>query len=173
MSDIRPTVTDHFIETNGLNIHYRDWGDPQLPPLVILHGGGNAISRTWDHVAAALADRYRIIVPDLRGNGESSWAPEYSWQLIQDDTLKLMDALGMSQTVLCGHSLGGRVAYMLASGYPERVTRLVIVEADPFDPEIRNDEPSIEIYRTIDDAVAEAYRRQPYANKNTLRHEVE
>ncbi|MCI0553194.1 MAG: alpha/beta hydrolase [Anaerolineae bacterium] len=173
MANTHATVADHFITINGLSIHYRDWGDPQLPPLVILHGGGNSISRSWDHIAAALADRFRIIVPDLRGNGESSWAPEYSWQLILDDTLKLMDALGVSQTALCGHSLGGRVAYMLASGYPERITRLVIVEADPFDPEVRNDDSPIEIYGTIDDAVVEAYRRQPYADKNTLCHEVE
>jgi pimeloyl-ACP methyl ester carboxylesterase len=166
-------VIDHFATINGLTIHYRDWGDPQLPPLVILHGGGNSISRSWDHVAAALADRFRVIVPDLRGNGESSWAAEYSWQLILDDALKLMDALGLSQVILCGHSLGGRVAYMLASQHPEYITRLVIVEAVPWDPKVQTDDPPIEIYTTIDDAVAEAYRRQPYANKDTLRHEVE
>ena len=67
-------VTDDFVRINGLNIHYRDWGDRQLAPLMILHGAGNSISRTWDHVAAALADHFRVIVPDLRGNGESSWA---------------------------------------------------------------------------------------------------
>lgn len=127
MSRTHENVTDHYITINGLNIHYRDWGDPQLPPLLILHGGGNSISRTWDHVAAALANRFRIIVPDLRGNGESSWAPDYSWRLILDDALHLMDALGLRQTVLCGHSLGGRVAY----------------------------------------------GGQPYADKDTLRHEVE
>jgi pimeloyl-ACP methyl ester carboxylesterase len=166
-------VTDHFLPINSLNIHYRDWGDPQFPPLVILHGGGNSLSRTWDHVAAALADRFRIIIPDLRGNGESSWAPEYSWQLILDDTLKLMDALGIDQTVLCGHSMGGRVAYMLASLSPGRVSRLLIVEAAPWDPKVRTDDPPIETYGTIEDAVAEAYQRQPHADKDTLRHEVE
>jgi pimeloyl-ACP methyl ester carboxylesterase len=137
MSSSQAPVTDHFITINGINLHYRDWGDPQLLPLVILHGGGNSISRSWDHVAAALADRFRIIVPDLRGNGESSWASEYSWELILDDTLELMDKLGVRQTVLCGHSMGGRVAYMLASQHPERLTRLVIVEAAPWDPKVQ------------------------------------
>jgi pimeloyl-ACP methyl ester carboxylesterase len=84
-----------------------------------------------------------------------------------------MDALGLRQTVLCGHSLGGRVAYMLASQYPERVTRLVIVEADPMDPKIQEGDPPIETYATIEEAVVEAYKRQPYADKDTLRHEVE
>jgi pimeloyl-ACP methyl ester carboxylesterase len=157
---------------NGLEIHYRDWGDPHLPALVILHGGGNSISRTWDHVAAALADYFRVIVPDQRGNGESSWASEYSWQLMLDDALKLMDALGLRQTVLCGHSMGGRVAYMLASQHPERVTRLVIVEAAPWDPKVQTDDPPVEMYGTLEEAVAQAYERQPYADKDTLRHEV-
>ena len=57
MASSHTKVTDHFVSINSLNIHYRDWGDLHLPPLMILHGGGNSISRTWDHVAAALADR--------------------------------------------------------------------------------------------------------------------
>ena len=75
MSSPYENVTDKFIPMNGLNIHYRDWGISNFPPLVILHGSGNAHSRGWDHVAAALTDQYRVIVPDLRGHGESSWAP--------------------------------------------------------------------------------------------------
>ena len=175
MSSSFENVTDYFITINGLIIHYRDWGESHLPPLVILHGAGNAHSRTWDHVAAALTDRYRVIVPDLRGHGESSWVPvpQYTWQLFRDDALRLMDALGLSQVVLCGHSLGGRVAYMLASQHPERVTRLVIVEADPVDPQVREGDPRIEVYATIEEAVIEAYKRQPYADKDTLRHETE
>jgi pimeloyl-ACP methyl ester carboxylesterase len=175
MSSACENVTDHVITINGLNIHYRDWGISHFPPLLILHGSGNAHSHSWDHVAAALADQYRVIVPDLRGHGESSWAPasRYTWQLILEDTLSLMNALGLSQTVLCGHSFGGRVAYMLASQYPERVTRLVIVEADPADPKIREGAPLVETYPTIEEAFVEAYKRQPYADKDTLRHEVE
>ena len=172
MSDLYSNVADRFLTINGLNIHFREWGAPQLPPLIILHGFA-AHSRSWDHVAAALASHYRVIVPDIRGNGESNWAPEYSWQLFIADTLGLMDALGIRQAVLCGHSMGGRTSYMLASRYPERVTKLIIVEAVPDDPKIRNDDPPIEIYETIEAAVAEAYKQQPYADKETLRHEVE
>jgi len=112
-------------------------------------------------------------VPDQRGNGESSWAPEYPWHLLLDDVLKLMDALGLRQTVLCGHSMGGSIAYMLASQYPERGSRLVIVESNPLDPKVLTDDAPIELYATVEDAVAEAYGRQPYADKDTLRHEVE
>lgn len=172
MSDVYSNVTDRFLTINGLNIHFREWGVPQLPPLIILHGF-DAHSRSWDHVAAALSDRYHMIVPDIRGNGESSWATEYSWQWFMADTLGLMDALGIRQAVLCGHSMGGRTSYMLASRYPERVTKLIIVEAVPDDPKIRNDDPPLEIFESLEDAVAVAYKRQPHADKDTLRHEVE
>jgi pimeloyl-ACP methyl ester carboxylesterase len=175
MSSPYENVADQFITINGLNIHYRDWGISSLPPLLILHGSGNAHSRSWDHVAAALTDLYRVIVPDLRGHGESSSAPvpQYTWQAFLEDALRLMDALGLSEAVLCGHSFGGRIAYMLASQHPKRVTQLVIVEADPLDPKIEEAAPAIETYATVEDAVVEAYKRQPYANKDTLRHEVE
>jgi len=142
MSSTYENVTDHYVTINGLNIHYRDWGDPQLPRLVVLHGL-EAHSYSWDHVAAALADRYRVIVPDLRGHGESSWAPEYNWQLILEDTIGLMNALDISETILCGHSVGGRVSYMLASQHPERVIRLVIIEADPMILNLRKIEMEI------------------------------
>ena len=167
-------VRDHFMTINGLNIHYRDWGDRQLPPLLILHGF-DAHSRSWDQVAAALADRYRVIVPDLRGNGESSWAPEYTWELMVEDILSLMSALGLDTPVLCGHSMGGRFAYMLASRYSERVMRLVNVEAYPWDPKVPTGAlPSYtDSYDTIEEAALEAYKRQPYADKDSLRHEIE
>jgi len=174
MSSSDSHVTDHFITINSLNIHYRDWGDPQFPPLVILHGF-DAHSRSWDNVAAALADRFRVIVPDLRGNGESSWAPEYTWELMVEDILSLMNALDLSKTALCGHSMGGRFAYMLASRYPERVTRLVNVEAAPWDPKVPNGElpPYTNSFNTIEEAAVEAYKRQPYADKDSLCHEIE
>lgn len=176
MSNSHPHVTDHVLSINSLTIHYRDWGDPQLSPLVILHGLG-AHARSWDRVAAALSDCYRIIVPDLRGHGRSSWAPHYAWQLFLEDALTLIDALGIRQTGLCGHSLGGRAAYMLASRHPERVRCLVIAEAYPVDPPADDRSgtpppPRIESYETVEDALAEAYRRQPYADKDALRHEV-
>jgi len=177
MSRSSPLVMEHALSINGLTLQYRDWGDPQLPPLLVLHGLG-AHAHSWDHVAAALADDYRIIVPDLRGHGRSSWAPAYTWQLFLEDALNLITAVGVPQIAVCGHSLGGRVAYMLASHHPECITHLIIAEATPLDPpgDDRSGPPpapEIDHYATLEDALAEAYRRQPYADKVTLRHEVE
>ena len=167
MSGTSVNVSDHFVTINGLNIYYRDWGDRGLSPLVILHGGGNSISRT----SIMLQPHWPITFASLCPiNGEMEKAVGH---LLLDDVLKLMDALGLRQTVLCGHSMGGSIAYMLASQYPEHVSRLVIVESNPLDPKVLTDDAPIELYATVEDAVAEAYGRQPYADKDTLRHEVE
>ena len=71
--------------------------------------------------------------------------------------------------------MGGRFAYMLASRYPERITRLVNVEAHPADPGVSTGDPPpyTDSYATIEDAIVEAYKRQPYADRDSLRHEIE
>jgi alpha-beta hydrolase superfamily lysophospholipase len=86
----------------------RDWGDPQLPPLLVLQGLG-AHAHSSDHVAAALADDYRVIVPDLRGHGRSSWAPAYTWQLFLEDALNLITAVGVPQVAGIGEGASGRL----------------------------------------------------------------
>lgn len=176
MAHMHLPVTDHDLTINGWTCHVRDWGDPQRPALLVLHGLG-AHAHTWDHVAEALADRYRVIVPDLRGHGRSGWTASYTWQLLLEDALSLIAALGVPQVALCGHSMGGRVAYMLASRHPGRVARMVIAEAAPLDPpaEDRSGPPpplAIERYATVAEARAEACRRQPYADRAALGHEV-
>jgi pimeloyl-ACP methyl ester carboxylesterase len=81
------SVTDHFITINGLNMHYRDWGTSNFPPLVILHGTGNSHAHSWDHVAAALTDQYRVIVPIYAGMVKAAGHPyrnihgSYFWKM--------------------------------------------------------------------------------------------
>jgi esterase len=63
--------TSSTISLGGLSIHFTDLGDPSSPPLVLLHGlSGHA--RTWDHNAAVLSERYRVLALDQRGHGDSS-----------------------------------------------------------------------------------------------------
>src|SRR5947209_10106848 len=66
---------DRYVELNGLPFHYLDWGNPQLPPLLLLHGGG-LTAHTWDMSALLLRDRYHLIALDQRGHGDSGWTPE-------------------------------------------------------------------------------------------------
>jgi hypothetical protein len=85
-----PQVRDETLTLNGLRLHYRDWGDPAAPPVVPLHAYLQH-ARTWDTVARDLADRFRVLVLDQRGFGESAWAADYH-------ELRLVADLGASPT---------------------------------------------------------------------------
>jgi len=68
---------------------------------------------------------------DLRGHGGSTWPGVYSFPLMRDDVLGVLDALDLGGLVLVGHSMGGIVAYLVAQAQPGRVTRLVVEDAPP------------------------------------------
>ncbi|MGA3002432.1 MAG: alpha/beta fold hydrolase, partial [Acetobacteraceae bacterium] len=66
-----PTSRIYF--SQRLRLHYVDWGNPDAPPLLLVHGGRDHC-RNWDWVATALQDEYHVIAPDLRGHGDSQWS---------------------------------------------------------------------------------------------------
>ncbi|MEV4636501.1 alpha/beta hydrolase [Actinoplanes sp. NPDC049548] len=109
-------------------------------PVLWLHGGGG---QSWDAVTAALADRVRSYVPDLRGYGGSPRTGPYGPEAGVRDIVALLDALGLDRAAVVGHSSGGIVAYLLAMTYPERVDALVLEEAPPPTPiDLRPARPS-------------------------------
>src|SRR5258706_15243912 len=65
-----PSPTSHTYISQRLRLHYLDWGNPDAPPLVLVHGGRDH-ARSWDWVVERLRDRWHIIAPDLRGHGDS------------------------------------------------------------------------------------------------------
>ncbi|MEV4759890.1 alpha/beta hydrolase [Micromonospora sp. NPDC049559] len=135
-----------LVDAGGVRLSCEVTGDPVAPPVVLLHGLGSDGS-SWHAVAAALADRWRVYVPDQRGHGRSDRPGEYSFELLRDDLLGLLDALGLARAALVGHSMGGVAAYLLAQDHPERVERLVLVETPPPVPRgrpepVRPDEPT-------------------------------
>jgi 3-oxoadipate enol-lactonase len=98
--------------------------------MVLLHAlGEQAVS--WDDVSARFATRFRVVALDLRGHGASSWPGTYSFPLMRDDVVGVLDALGLQRLVLVGHSMGGTVAYLVAQAQPSRITRLVVEDAPP------------------------------------------
>jgi pimeloyl-ACP methyl ester carboxylesterase len=119
-----------LINVGDVRLAYRTWGEPGAPPIILLHGLGSDGS-TWDEIAGGLADRWQLYAPDLRGHGRSSRPGTYSFELMRDDVLGLMDALDLARVSLVGHSLGGVVAYLVAEQSPGRVERLVLEEAPP------------------------------------------
>lgn len=123
---------DFFTMLNGLQAHYVEWGDPQAPPIVLLHGL-RSYARTWEPVAAALSDRYRLIALDHRGRGESDWDPaeEYFIGSYISDLEQFADTLGLTRFVLVGHSMGGATALVYAARHPELVRLLVVEDVGP------------------------------------------
>jgi uncharacterized protein (TIGR02246 family) len=121
------------IETNGTRIHVTQRGNGDLA-LVLLHYYGGS-SRTWDRIAEALSDRYRIVATDHRGWGDSD-APAVGYRIadLADDAEGVIKALGLGRYVLVGHSMGGKVAQLIASRRPGGLEGLVLVAPSPPSP---------------------------------------
>ena len=126
------TGTDRFTTLNGLRAHYVEWGGPDAPPVVLLHGL-RSYARTWEPIAAALTDRYRLIALDHRGRGDSAWDPagEYATEAYVSDLEQLADSLALRRFTLVGHSMGGTNAIVYAARNPGRVRLLAIEDIGP------------------------------------------
>jgi pimeloyl-ACP methyl ester carboxylesterase len=112
-----------------LRLHYVDWGNAGAPPLLLLHGGRDHC-RSWDWVARDLRRDFHVIAPDLRGHGDSEWAPggTYSMASYVYDLAQLIHQEGLAPLTIVAHSLGGHIALRYAGLYPEAVSRLVAIE---------------------------------------------
>ncbi|TDG04546.1 alpha/beta fold hydrolase [Paraburkholderia guartelaensis] len=127
------------IKSNGIRIHVKEQGSGALA-LVFLHYYGGS-SRTWDGVASELSDRYRIVATDHRGWGDSE-APAEGYRIadLAADAEGVIEALGLQRYVLVGHSMGGKVAQLIASRRPGGLEGLVLVAPSPPSPMVLSDE---------------------------------
>jgi 3-oxoadipate enol-lactonase len=115
---------------NGVRLAVEVSGTPGALPLVLLHSGGSTRS-SWDAVAPAFAGSHRVYAVDLRGYGDSDRPGAYSFELMRDDVLGLLDVIGAERVDVIGHSLGGSVAWLVAEEQPGRVRRLVVEDTYP------------------------------------------
>jgi esterase len=120
-----------FRMTAALPLHAQRYGgDATRLPLVLLHGlfgaGGN-----WQGIARRLAAERRVLVPDLRNHGASPHAPAMDYASLAADVGALLDAEGIAQALVAGHSLGGKVAMWLALEAPARIAALGVVDIAP------------------------------------------
>jgi esterase len=125
-------AADKFVNANGLQLHYLDYGNDGAPWVVCVHGlTGNA--HNFEALAAHLAAKYHVLSVDVRGRGDSQWGPptEYLNQNYVADLAKMLEELGVARTSLVGTSMGGIISMMYAGGWPERVERLVINDIGP------------------------------------------
>ena len=123
---------DKFVNANGMRFHYLEWGNPDNPPMLLLHGFAQTC-HSWDFVALGFSDNYRVIVLDQRGHGDSDWASDgdYSPETQQKDISGVVEQLGLDQFVLMGLSMGGRNSFTFAASNPDYVKALVVVDAAP------------------------------------------
>lgn len=118
----------HAALANGVRIHYVRAG--QGDPVVLLHGFPQTWYM-WRKIIPALAERYTVIAPDLRGFGESSKPIDgYDKRTVAEDIYQLVRGLGFEKIFLVGHDLGGPAAYAYACAHPEDVRRLVILDVE-------------------------------------------
>lgn len=115
------------INVNGIEFAYTRHGDGT--PLVLLHGYPLDGS-IWSEVVPLLTDRFDLIIPDLRGFGESTTvdAP-YTMNTFASDVAGLLDHLRFEKAAIAGHSMGGYVALAFAKLYPDRVTGLGLISS--------------------------------------------
>ncbi|HZM77816.1 MAG TPA: alpha/beta hydrolase [Candidatus Limnocylindrales bacterium] len=123
------TVNYTTVNVNRVSLAYRVWGKPDAPAMVLLHGIGGGGPGDWDIVAESLADRWRVYALDQRGHGRSQPRADYAIDSLVADVHGLLATLGLTRTVVIGHSLGGVVAYLLAARYPQLVRALVVEDA--------------------------------------------
>lgn len=144
--------TSHWFVSQRLRLHYADWGNPDAPPLLLVHGGRDHC-RSWDWVAQELARDWHVIAPDLRGHGDSAWEPDgnYETSAFVYDLAQLIHQLDLSPVTIVSHSLGGNVSLRYAGLYPETVRKLVAIEGlgpSPTFQAERNKVPLADRWRT-------------------------
>ena len=125
-----------FVLPAGGHLSYATAGDPQQPALLLLHGFPQT-HVLWRRVAQQLGARYFLVMPDLRGYGDSfkptdeAEQAQMSKRAMAQDVVQLMQSLGHGQFFLCGHDRGGRVSHRLALDHPERVRKLAVLDIAP------------------------------------------
>ena len=148
--DFYPGFRRQTIATSGTTINVVSGGNG--PPLLLLHGYPQTHIE-WRKIAPDLARHFTLVMPDLRGYGDSGKPPagddhvNYSKRAMALDQVEVMEALGFRQFALVGHDRGARVAHRLALDHPDRVTRLVMMDICP----------THHMYSTADREFASAY----------------
>ena len=140
------------VSTPGANTFVRFGGNPNKPPLVLLHGFPQTHAM-WHRVARALQADFFLVMPDLRGYGDSAKPAgladhsNYSKRSMAADVIATVDALGVKDFFLCGHDRGGRVAHRLALDHASRVRKLCVIDIAP----------TLDMYARTDFEFARAY----------------
>ena len=133
LAELFPGFAPHYVSTDAGRLFVRIAG--RGDPLLLLHGFPES-GVMWHRIAAELAERFTVVVPDLRGYGWSA-APDshggegYTKRTMGADLVAVMDHFGHARFAYAGHDRGARIGYRLALDHPGRVSRLVLLDIEP------------------------------------------
>ena len=122
-------MSSHFIDTNGIRLHYLHF-QGKGPTILLMHGL-TANAHAFDGLMkAGLSPAFNVLSVDLRGRGQSDQPAEgYSLEDHGKDILGLLDALGLSDVIMGGHSYGALLTLYLAAHHPERISKMILLDA--------------------------------------------
>lgn len=126
------TPKSRTVKVNGLVLHYLEWGTPGKQQMLLLHGFmGHA--HIWDSLAAIFSRDYHVIALDQRGHGMSQWSEDIAYSTDDHfiDLEQFIRLLDLENIIVVGHSMGGRNALFYGICAPERISRLILIDARP------------------------------------------
>ena len=157
----------HFFYSDRLKLQFWDYGQDNKPALVLVHGALDH-ARNWDWVAQSLCEHYHVYALDLRGHGNSAWAPGAMYNAAEHvlDLSALLDIIDDFPIRLVGHSLGGIIVLHYAGIYPARVQKAISIEGLGFPLDHRVHGPASDRLRYWIETVRDLEKRRPksYAN---------
>lgn len=179
----------HFFYSDRLKLQFWDYGQDGRPSLVLVHGRLDH-ARNWDWVARSLREHYHVYALDLRGHGNSAWAPGAMYSIAEHvlDLSAFLDIIDDFPLRLIGHSLGGGVALHYSGVYPDRVRKTISIEGVGIPPEsplhgpasqrvrnwiesVRGAEKTVpKTYPSLAAAVARMKQANPHLSDEVARH---
>ena len=177
-----------FFQSQGLRLHYWDWGNADAPLMLLVHGGRDH-GRSFDLIAKSLQPHFHVLAPDLRGHGDSDWTKGGSYALTEYvyDLSRLVRGTGADKVTMVGHSMGGMVCLIYAGTFPEQVSALVVLDGVTVLPNAKSapaheriakyvgqldklDDRAPRRYRTIDEAAAQMRVTNPRLPDDLAQH---
>jgi len=111
-----------------MKLFFRQFG--QGTPVIILHGLFG-LSDNWVSIGKRIASQFSVYIPDLRNHGQSAHSPAFNYPAMTDDLLEFIEENNLSNPILIGHSMGGKVAMNFALEYPALLDQLVVIDISP------------------------------------------
>jgi 2-hydroxymuconate-semialdehyde hydrolase/2-hydroxy-6-oxo-octa-2,4-dienoate hydrolase len=148
------------IDARGIETSYLEAGSGD--PVIMLHGSGPGVSAlaNWQHNIPTLAQRFHVLAPDIVGFGVTERPDDinYSLRTWTDHTWAFLDAHGIEKTAIVGNSLGGRIALQMATDWPDRITKMVLMGTPAVGMKLTDGLAALRAYEPSHDAMRDLLR---------------